>query len=84
MRRPFTPKNPRRSLPMPTNDFIEDAVQALDTDPEQHYFLITCRAGSPYHSAYAFVESSEQLRWMRRQVMSEFDHIEKQLKEREA
>jgi hypothetical protein len=65
---------------MPTNDFVEDAVESLERDPDLHFILLTCRPDRPHHSVYGRIKNIDQVAWIRRRVNYELDVLEQRLR----
>jgi hypothetical protein len=63
-----------------TCDFIEDAMDILNADPECYHVLIAAHFGSPMVFRSVKLPTREGLDWMRRKVTEALDEIDAQLK----
>jgi len=64
-------------------DFVQDAIESLERGDAVH-ILLACYPGDPAAMWSSFVQTREQLQWMRERMDEVFEQIEEDLDERGA
>lgn len=66
---------------MPTNDFVEDAVDSLTKDESVRFVLVIARPGSRKTQCFISVRTREGLDFLRRRALAHLSDIREELPE---
>ena len=60
---------------MPSFDFIDDAVDLLERDPNLRFYLICAFPKDPRHTTFAHLRSRRAVSWLRARINDDLDKI---------